>query len=81
MTNNDIMKYAVDLYGFLAPINGEMSGEDFAAAIRKAYAPSVKTAIVCDCVSRFLFSIARRGSRTICEYRNIKGLDANNYEK
>ena len=82
MNNMSVMKYAIEAYGHLVPFNGEMSGEEFAAAIRRTYAPSVKTAIVCDCVSRHLFAIGRKHGRTICDYRDLADLDnRNDYER
>ena len=84
MNNMSVMKYAVEAYGHLVPFaNGRaISGEEFAAAIRKTYEPSAKTAIVCDCVSRYLFLIARKNGRIICEYTSRADLDnRNDYEK
>lgn len=83
MNNMSVMKYAIKAYGHLVPFaNGEMSGEKFAALIRKTYAASVKTAIVCDCVSRYLLAIGRKNGRTICDYRDLADLDSrNDYER
>ena len=84
MNNMSVMKYAIEAYGHLVQLaNGRaISGEEFAAAIRKAYEPSVKTAIVCDCVSRYLSLVARKNGRMICEYISRADLDNHNdYER